>query len=218
MPLADMIADRSRWAIRNCGLLFLRSLIDCLFRTSESKIVTEAGWDGKSIRLSYDQYPSLPELLVKLLHSDTNSSATSTTTLIESVESVESVFPSLDIIRRAGPPAIYRDEIFQRLSTHLESKIWHVREIAARTICTMMLHTDWLQDVLHLISSIGTSANRSHGTLMAIKFILERRLKLDPTTATGKQAIISIVSWNRLSFLIRWTIRYCCSSEDHREF
>lgn len=172
-----------RWAIRNCGLLLLRSLIDCLFGTSESKSVTEAGWDGRSIRLSYENYPSLPELLLKLLDTDTS---TSTASSAPQIGAVESVFPALDIIRRAGPPSTHRADIYRCVSMHLGSKIWHVREIAARTICTLFLHQNWLQDSLALISTADETMNRTHGVLLAVKFILERRLSLDQNFATGK--------------------------------
>jgi len=173
----------SSWAIRNCGLLLLRSLIDCLFGTSESKAITEAGWDGRSIRLSYDRYPSLPELLLKLL--DTNTSG-SEIILGPVIGAVESVFPALDIVRRAGPPPTHHDEIFTLVSMHLGSRIWHVREIAARTICTLLLHDDWLSAVMGLIDSSHQSSNHLHGVLMAVRFILERRLELDPLSATGE--------------------------------
>lgn len=175
--------DLRRWAIRNCGLLLLRSLIDCLFGTSESKSVTEAGWDGRSIRLSYERYPSLPSLLLKLLDTDTSSHGVTTSPLLGAVESV---FPALDIIRRAGPPSIDRDEIYRYVLMHLGSKLWHIREIAARTICTLILHANWLQDTLVLITSCGHSTNRLHGVLMAVNFILQRRLILDSGSALGK--------------------------------
>lgn len=181
LQLASDSLNSEIWAIRNCGLLLLRSLIDSLFGTSESKSVTEAGWDGRSIRLSYERYPSLPELLLKLLDTNTDGTHISTTPVIGSVESV---FPALDIIRRAGPPAAHQGEIYKCVSMHLGSKIWHIREIAARTICTMMLHKHWLQGVLDLVESSGQSANRLHGVLMAVRFILEKRLILDPASST----------------------------------
>ncbi|KAL3417418.1 hypothetical protein PVAG01_11418 [Phlyctema vagabunda] len=163
------------WAIRNCGLLLLRSLIDCLFGTSESKIITEAGWDGRSIRLSYDKYPALPELLLKLLDTEVSGSAEVS---VPTIGVVESVFPALDIIRRAGPPEAQRERIYSSVSTHLGSKVWHVRELAARTICTLMLHEEWLEVISELILSCDSSANRSHGVLLAVKFVLDRRLSL----------------------------------------
>lgn len=99
---------------------------------------------------------------------------------------MESVFPALDIVRRAGPPPSHRDEIFKLVSMHLGSRIWHVREIAARTICTLLLHQDWLSAVTSLIVGSYGSTNHLHGVLMAVRMILERRLELDPLSATGE--------------------------------
>jgi hypothetical protein len=171
------------WAIRNCGLLLLRSLIDSLFGTSESKVFMEAGWDGRSIRLSYDRYPSLPELLVNLLNT-----STSHTEAIRAptIGAIESVFPALDIIRRAGPPPTHRDKIFGLVSKHLGSRIWHVREIAARTLCTLLLQENWISDMISLIEGLGQSANTAHGILLAVRFTLDRRLELYPLSATGQ--------------------------------
>jgi hypothetical protein len=165
----------------------LRSLIDALFGTNESKVVTETGWDGRSIRLSYDKYPDLPGLLLKLLDADTCRLENLTA---PKVSSVESMFPALDIIRRAGPPSTHRNEIYKSVSVHLGSKVWHIRELAARTICTLLLHDDWLPAVVKLIESSTKSTNHLHGVLMAVKFVLERRLALDPEFATGKRLII----------------------------
>jgi hypothetical protein len=160
----------------------LRSLIDALFGTNESKVITEAGWDGRSIKLSYDKYPALPELLLKLLEADASKLEEPST---PKISSVESMFPALDIIRRAGPPSTHRDEIYKSISVHLGSKVWHVREIAARTIGTLLLHDDWLPAVIALIETSNHSTNRLHGVLIAIKFALERRLALNPKSTTS---------------------------------
>lgn len=171
-----------RWAIRNCGLLLLRSLIDCLFGTSESKQSTEAGWDGRSIKLSYDKYPALPELLLKLLNTEISNSNEVNAPVIGAVESV---FPALDIIRRAGPPDSNRAAIFDQVCKHLGSKVWHVREIAARTVCTLLMQDGWSAEIRKLIDSCDESTNKAHGTLIAIRFFLERRLDLNPSSLHG---------------------------------
>jgi hypothetical protein len=158
----------------------LRSLIDALFGTSESKAITEAGWDGRSIRLSYDKYTALPELLLNLLNNNANKIEPFIT---PTINSVESVFPALDIIRRGGPPNTHRDEIYQQVSIHLESKVWDVREIAARTLCTLMLHENWLSALVDLVQTSKASSNRLHGVLMVVRFVLERRLALSPGSA-----------------------------------
>ena len=100
--------------------------------------------------------------------------------------SVESMFPALDIIRRAGPPDTHRNAVFSAVSKHLGSKVWHVREIAARTLCTLLMHNDWLPTTINLIASSGECANHLHGVLMTVKFVLDRRLTLSPETATGE--------------------------------
>lgn len=178
-----MTADNnSRWAIRNCGLLFLRSLIDCLFGTSESKTVNETGWDGRSIKLSYERYPALPNLLIRLLKSDPETQGDSQPVAIGTVQSV---FPALDIIRRAGPPAGRGEEFFSLVASHLGSKIWHMRDIAARTLCTMLLRDDWLQEVIELLGKYNGSANWLHGVLLSIRYLLEKRLELRQETELG---------------------------------
>lgn len=161
----------------------MRSLIDCLFGTSESKLVTEAGWDGKSIRLAYERYPTLPEILLNLLAAEPNGHVGYTT---PQIGAVESVFPALDIIRRAGPPRKLRPEIHASIKVHLGSNIWHVRDIAARTICTLLLDERWLEGLTDLLETCGNSSNRIHGVLLAIKYLLERRLELNLLKTSGK--------------------------------
>ena len=160
----------------------MRSLIDTLFGTNESKESAEAGWDGRSVKLSYEAYPALPALLLKLLDGESDCPERSSSTKIRAVESI---FPALDIVRRAGPPSTYRKDIFSSVFNHLGSKVWHIREIAARTICTLLLHRYWLPSVLKLMKTTTRSTNHHHGVLMAVKFVLERRLILNPDSAIG---------------------------------
>ncbi|RYP79117.1 hypothetical protein DL771_000095 [Monosporascus sp. 5C6A] len=164
------------WAIRNCGLLLLRSLIDCLLGTNESKTAMEAGWDGRTTKVSYHKFPALPAVLVNLLEMGQQSSGV----LIGS-QTAESVFPALDIIRRAGPPEAFRDKLFDIITWYLGSHIWHVREIAARTLCSFLLRQDWIQPVEALMADAKGSANKLHGSLLALKFLLERLLEVMPS-------------------------------------
>ncbi|TAQ88243.1 hypothetical protein B7494_g3410 [Chlorociboria aeruginascens] len=176
---SSTLGKRSESHITDCLQLAADSLnseilIDCLFGTCESKVVTETGWDGRSTRLSYDRYPALPELLLKLLKQPLTESHSTITV----IGAVESVFPALDLIRRAGPPPTLHQEIEKYVSIHLGSKIWQVRELAARTICALMLRDDWLEALTKLIKTSRRSSNKTHGILMAVRFVLERRLAL----------------------------------------
>lgn len=174
LQLATSSLKSGVWAIRNCALLLLRSLIDTLFGTSESKSAMETGWDGKTLRLSYTKYATLPPILLNLLQS--GEQAMEPSTLSSQSSAAESVFPALEIIRRAGPPESNRDELFGYITEYLGSRQWHVREIAARTLCSFLLSGDWLAAIKTLLSESRGSANRVHGTLLTIKFFLERKL------------------------------------------
>ncbi|KAL3964384.1 hypothetical protein ACCO45_001388 [Purpureocillium lilacinum] len=163
------------WAIRNCGLIFLRSLIDCLFGSQESKSMIEAGWDGKANRIAYHRYPSLPAALRNLLKSGHETLAQTAAT----ASAAESVFPALDIIRRAGPPELLRDEIQVHVAVYLSSPVWHVRELAARTLTSCLLHDKWLQTIKSIFrdadaSKTGNRQNHIHGVLLALKYVIER--------------------------------------------
>ncbi|RYP58547.1 hypothetical protein DL769_008921 [Monosporascus sp. CRB-8-3] len=164
------------WAIRNCGLLLLRSLIDCLLGTNESKTAMEAGWDGRTTKVSYHKFPALPAVLVNLLEMGRQSSGV----LIGS-QTAESVFPALDIIRRAGPPEAFRDQLFDIIAWYLGSHIWHVREIAAHTLCSFLLRPDWIEPIGALMAGSKGSANKLHGSLLTLKFLLERLSEVMPS-------------------------------------
>ncbi|KAF6824645.1 HEAT repeat protein [Colletotrichum plurivorum] len=168
------------WAIRNCGLLFLRSLLDNLFGTNESKATLEAGWDGKTTRLQYHKYPVLPGVLLNLLRSGREVMKPSTSTI-----AAESVFPALDIIRRAGPPDDSRDELYELVVGYLGSPVWHVREMAARALCSFLLRDDgWVEAAEKIIQeAVAASSNRNnrlHGGLLAVKAVFERLSDVSP--------------------------------------
>lgn len=171
LQLATNSLKAEVWAIRNCALLLLRSLMDSLFGTNETKSSMESGWDGKTLRISYTKYPSLPPILLNLLQS--GQQAMEPGTLTQS-SAAESVFPALDIIRRAGPPESHRDELYTLIAAYLGSRQWHVREIAARTLCSFLLNEEWPSSIQGLLEVSRGSANRLHGTLLTIKFFLDR--------------------------------------------
>ncbi|KAI3337391.1 hypothetical protein HD806DRAFT_543046 [Xylariaceae sp. AK1471] len=175
LQLAALSLQSEVWAIRNCGLILLRSLIDNLFGTSESKQAMEAGWDGRTVRISYHRYKALPSLLVNLLELGKQSSG-----IMLGTQTAEAVFPALDIIRRAGPPEGYHKKLYDIISWYLGSHIWHVREIAARTLCSLLLTPTWLQSIELLLTNSCENSNKLHGALLTIRFLLERLLQVMP--------------------------------------
>ncbi|KAI1754344.1 putative death-receptor fusion protein-domain-containing protein [Xylaria castorea] len=181
LQLAALSLQSEVWAIRNCGLLLLRSLIDNLFGTNENKLAMEAGWDGRTVKISYRKFEALPSLLVNLLELGQKSSG-----ITMGTQTAEAVFPALDIIRRAGPPEGYLQKLYDIISWYLGSHIWHVREIAARTLCSLLLTSAWLQSIELLITGTGESSNKLHGALLTIRFLLERLLQVMPDELSEK--------------------------------
>ena len=142
----------------------------------------ESGWDGKSVKLHYDGYGNIANLLDDLLKVGPDNCES----LAEpALGVVQLVLPALDMIRRGGPPPSHKKSIFKSIASHLGSRIWHVREQAAKTICIMMLNMEWKDSVLALLETPTKSANLRHGLLMAARAILERRWVLDPRTTLG---------------------------------
>lgn len=98
----------------------------------------------------------------------------------------EAVFPVLDIIRRAGPPDECREELFGYIKEYLRSQLWHVREIAARTLCSFLLRDGWIVTVQELLEASRTSGNGLHGALLATRFIVERKAETDVKGLIGE--------------------------------
>lgn len=145
----------------------------------------EAGWDGRTTRIAWHKYKDLPAVIVNLLELG----QPSTTSPQGVVVTAESVFPALDIIRRAGPPEEFKDTLFDLVASYLNSRFWHVREIAARTLCSFLLKPDWIQPVRGLLSESHSSANKLHGTLLTFKFLLERLRDVMPEQLLCKLAL-----------------------------
>ncbi|KAK1675671.1 putative death-receptor fusion protein-domain-containing protein [Colletotrichum godetiae] len=186
------------WGIRNCGLLFLRSLLDNLFGTNESKATLEAGWDGRTTRLQYHKFPILPSVLLNLLRSGREVMKPTT---LGSTIAAESVFPALDIIRRAGPPDASRDELYGLVAGYLASPVWHVREMAARALCSFLLKDDdWVRLAEAIINDSLAAApasrnNHIHGGLLTVKAVFERLADVSPQRlSSGLPRVLSILS------------------------
>jgi hypothetical protein len=181
--MKDQAANLGSWAISNCGLLLIKSLIDCMLGTSESKATTEAGWDGRSIRISYDRYQKLPDLLLRLLSSDIKDSA-----------DAKEVFPALEFARRVGPPGKdrtqFREKFFAHVVKHLSCATWDIRDLAARTACTFLLDDDWKTAIVELLDTNQGSTNWLHGVLLLIKYLMEKRHTLNKPTSSGGHTLL----------------------------
>ena len=185
-------------------MILFRSTVDRIFGTSESKVALESGWDGKSVKINYDAYPTMATLLDNLLKTQptTNEQLGQPALAV-----VKLVIPALSIITYAGPPPSKRERIFKSVMWHLDSRHWHVREQAAKAICIMMLSMEWKMSILTLLETPTNSANLRHGLLMAAKGVLERRFALDLATALRKSFMPSCSEYGGKLTLLSWSLR-----------
>jgi hypothetical protein len=171
--LAELFADQislSRWPIKNCGLLLFQTLTDFLLGT-ETRDQIEHGWGGHGTKVSFDRYPKVWSVLMSLLESSSKNQEESS----KIFSTVEKTIPVLDIIRRAGTPKDDLQYVYDQIQRHLDSKSWHVRDLAARTLCALSPAQEWKYIILQLKRLGGRSANRTHGVLLTIANIISRQ-------------------------------------------
>ncbi len=162
--------------------MLFRALIDRLFGTNDPLNGDQSHDDSTPSKLSYDRYPGLPQLLIRQLggnvmgeksnHNNNGNTASSM--------SPELVFPALDILHRAGPPVIERENICHLVKQQMGSKIWNIREMAARTMCSFVSKKEYLSLCAELLDSESIRTNNMwHGILMCVKLLIERHFKFD---------------------------------------
>ena len=176
-----------RWAIQNCGLMLFRSLIDRLFGTSDRPNGKETSNQSNSFRLSYEKYPTLQPLLFRLLAGDLLGNASNQQDNVDLSSSVpaELVFPALDILRRSGRPATGSEIVDRLVFEHLGSKIWNVRELAARTFCCLASQRQYISILAKLMKPYRRTSNRWHGILLTMKLLVAMHFRYEEENWQG---------------------------------
>jgi hypothetical protein len=169
LDIAGQCLISKTWAIRNCGLMLFRALIDRLLGSTDSHDWSEEG-QSKVPRLSYDDYPTLLDIVFKLLTLDGTQSGSPETAL-------ESVFPALKILQRIPPPRHRRVEIRKLVLGLCGSSHWHVRDMAARTLSGLVTEMSLPQIVNENLLDHSLGENNTHGRLLFISYVAKARLK-----------------------------------------
>jgi hypothetical protein len=172
----QLAADALRsevWAVRNCGLMLFRAVIDRLLGTNdahpEDVVVVQK-------RISAEQHPALLDVLLGLLPSSDVASTR-----------YEGVFPALSLLQHTQIPASRLEETKSAVAGLTGSASWHVRDKAARTLASLVGVED-VHDQLKLILRPGLiGQNHLHGSLLTAKYITSglRRNLGGSTTVQG---------------------------------
>jgi hypothetical protein len=159
----QLAADALRsevWAIRNCGLMLFRAVIDRLLGTSEAHFDEH---DHTQKRISLETNPHLLDVVLKLL--DQPQEATSGI--------FEGVFPALQLLQHMVIPKIRISEAVVAVQKLTTSPSWHVRDKAARTYASLVSLNDLVSGLDMLLLKETTHENEVHGTLLSTKYVLQ---------------------------------------------
>jgi len=200
MRLAAKCLTSKIWAIRNCGLMLFRSLIDRLLGSNESSDDFFENAIGNATRLSYDKHPGLLELIVHLLRSsDAIIGPGDDLTDKKATFTAEAVFLVLDLLRRAPPPPSIRDEIFHLVVRALGNPSWHVRAIAAHTAAAITPASHVSPQVKSLSMNTTRDRNELHGHLMCLTHMNKAILRAAATTEKLRSHAADLASGSAVS-------------------
>ena len=165
LTLAGKCLTNEIWAIRNCGLMLFRALIDRLLGSADSQNWTEDLDSAANARISYDDFPDLFDIVLRLLTTDTAQ-------LNSAQSALESVFPALKLVQRIPPPSARRSEVKNLVLRLCGSPHWHVRDMAARTYALLTPNSDRVEDASMSVPNLSTGQNMLHGHLLCISWLL----------------------------------------------
>ncbi|KAM5498418.1 hypothetical protein McanMca71_006812 [Microsporum canis] len=169
------------WAIRNCGLMLFRSLVQRMCRrTNGVSHGFGVSTDSEPRQLiPFQRFPGLIPLLTGLLEKGapkpTKPSSDASLSWELSI-TTERVFPALELIGKKFPsPASNEDKrILESISWQFESPVWGIRDHAARTYASLVDRDDILPTALRLSQVSIQAQNQLHGSALCIKYLLRR--------------------------------------------
>ena len=121
---------------------------------------------------TYQKYPNLPNLLLRLL-GPTTTNQTSDTDLHPRIQA-HRVFPALEVIERSGIPTQHQGPFLGALRYYNESPDWSIREKAAKALSLIVGEGSIVTEVRSLLAPNWKSQNELHGRLLCLRFLLAR--------------------------------------------
>ncbi|KAK5698319.1 hypothetical protein LTR17_023761 [Elasticomyces elasticus] len=164
LKLAADALQSSAWAVRNCGLMLFRAVIDRLLGTSDAHI---DGHGQVQRQLSVNQHPQLLSVVLGLLRTPFDAPEM---TMARS----EGVFPALQLLQRLEVPETQAAAARRAVYALMASSQWHVREKAARTYTSLIANREACQEFERLLDTTTTSQNALHGALLSARHIMKR--------------------------------------------
>ncbi|KAK4502728.1 hypothetical protein PRZ48_006154 [Zasmidium cellare] len=171
------------WAVRNCGLMLFRAVIDRLLGTDQSPF--EDDYAAQKL-ISVHQHPQLIDVILDLL-TNSNQSQSGLST------GFEGVFPALQLLQHVQVP-VYRLDVVKRAVERLTaSASWHIRDKAARSLAALMARAQPLEALASTQAFIVDNVagqNALHGALLtALHYVTRLKLALERSDETSTPTI-----------------------------
>ncbi|XPS80567.1 hypothetical protein M3J07_012543 [Ascochyta lentis] len=214
LELAAKTLNSNIWPIRNCSLMLFKALIERLLGSSEAQDWKEQD-RAKTSRFSYDNYPSLLSILSDLLDPAGPLKQTLENTSENSnpfdLHGAEGVFPALQILRQARPPTNAMGPIRASVEKLLASPHWHMRDMAARTVVSLLPSHEMYDAAFDMLRSGYSSTNQRHGVLLAVKYMM--RKLVNDNISSASQSIEALLL-ELINCVERWFTHNRCSFID----
>lgn len=175
---ADSLRSEA-WAIRNCGLMLFRAVIDRLLGTNDAYVEDEV---ATKRRVDFEHHQDLLELVIGLL--------STAPTSVNSGEGArnEGVFPALQLLQRAHMPESKRTEVQVAVYALTASPSWHVRDKAARTYASFVPVETTSVVLEQLLAGPRDNHNALHGALLCAMYLVRRlSTKVLPPNAPAEE-------------------------------
>ncbi|KLJ08624.1 hypothetical protein EMPG_15944 [Blastomyces silverae] len=169
------------WAIRNCGLMLFKALMNrmCRFKAGCSAGLGGSSGSEPGSRIVFQKYPGLIELLGQLLQDPIpNEEQETSSQSWELSIKTERVFPALELIGEKVPSFSGEEEKLLRnfVFEQFKSPVWGIREHSARIYASLLGHEEIPATVCELstVPHGSISQNQIHGTALCIRYALQR--------------------------------------------
>nr|OQO24504.1 hypothetical protein B0A51_09535 [Rachicladosporium sp. CCFEE 5018] len=196
VPTALLLAADSiqspAWAIRNCGLMLFRAVIDRLLGTNDAYINDTT---SSSRLLDFGKHTDLLDLIMGLLRFDDEKAKTGRT---------EGVFPALQLLQRARVPVERQVEVRDAVLALTRDASWHIRDKAARTYVSLIGADGRIDALRALLEAPFAGYNALHGRLLCAKFLL-RKLHAEVRSSIRSNATSQAYKevWQSLEMVVR---------------
>lgn len=149
------------WAVRNCGLMLFRAVIDRLLGTSDTHL------DGDRSTISLIPFSRHPELLRTVLNLLDASS------IVDSNVN-EGVFPALQLLQGMEIPPHQQSSVETAVFALTRSLSWHIRDKAARVYAAICGIEEGPTRIRQTLTAGLSSTNATHGALLSLKYLFVR--------------------------------------------